>query len=91
MLKLATAFEEEAAKVEREGTFEDGYQDGWSSIVGTDPLPRDPTRPLPSEERTPAKGYTYSVRDAKDADRRWPSFTRPYESCNWSTVAAPSA
>jgi hypothetical protein len=69
LLDLATAFEEEAAKVEREGTFEEGYQEGWSSVAGTDPLPEDPTQPLPSEERTPDKGYIYGTSDAKEADK----------------------
>ncbi|HMJ06314.1 MAG TPA: hypothetical protein VK474_08690 [Chthoniobacterales bacterium] len=69
LLDLARAFEEEAATVEREGTFEDGYQDGWSSVAGTDPSPEDPTQPLPSEERTPQKGYIYGVGDAKEADK----------------------
>jgi len=70
LLGLATAFEEEAAKVEQEGTFEDGYQDGWESVAGPDPLPKDPTQPLAGEERTPDKGYIYGVSDAKEADRR---------------------
>jgi len=70
LLELATAFEEEAAKVEREGSFQDGYQDGWSSVAGTDPLPENPTQPLPGEERTPDKGYMYGRSDAKGADKR---------------------
>jgi len=69
LLELATAFEEEAAKVEREGSFEDGYQDGWSSVAGADPLPENPTRPLAGEERTPDKGYKYGSSDAKEADK----------------------
>lgn len=70
LLGLATAFEEEAARVEREGTFEDGYQEGWSSVAGTDPLPEDPTQPLPSEERTRDKGFDYGTSDAKEAEKR---------------------
>jgi hypothetical protein len=70
MLELAIAFDEEAAKVEREGTFEDGYEDGWSSVAGTDPSPENPTEPLPSEERTPEKGYLYGISDAKEDDKR---------------------
>lgn len=65
MLELATTFEEEAATVEREGTFEEGYQEGWSSVAGTDPLPVNPTQPLASEERTADKGYMYGRSDAK--------------------------
>lgn len=68
LLQVATAFEEEAATVEREGTFEDGYQEGWSSVAGTDAPPENPTQPLPSEERTPDKGYMYGRSDAKEAD-----------------------
>ncbi|MEP6982253.1 MAG: hypothetical protein ABI853_01235 [Sphingomicrobium sp.] len=70
MLGLAIAFDEEAATVEREGTFEDGYQAGWSSVAGTDPLPEHQTQPLPSEERTPDKGYMYGSSDAKEAEKR---------------------
>jgi hypothetical protein len=68
LLQVATAFEEEAVTVEREGTFEDGYQEGWSSVAGTDVPPENPTQPLPSEERTPDKGYMYGRSDAKEAD-----------------------
>ena len=67
MLELAMAFDEKADSVERDGTFEDGYQEGWSSVAGTDPLPEDPTQPLPSEPRTSDKGYMYGSSDAKDA------------------------
>ena len=69
MLELAIAFDEEAATVEREGTFEDGYQEGWSSVAGSDALPEDPTQPLASEERTPDKGYMYGSSDAKEAEK----------------------
>lgn len=68
LLELAAAFEEEAARVERDGTFEDGYEEGWSSVAGTDPLPENPTQPLPNEERTPDKGYMYGSSDAREAD-----------------------
>ncbi len=68
LLVLATAFEEEAAKVKREGSFQDAYQEGWSSVAGTDPLPENQTQPLPGEERTPDKGYDYGRSDAKRAN-----------------------
>jgi hypothetical protein len=68
LLQVATAFEEEAVTVKREGTFEDGYQEGWSSVAGTDVPPESPTQPLPSEERTPDKGYIYGRSDAKEAE-----------------------
>jgi hypothetical protein len=63
LLKVATAFEEEAAKVERDGTFEEGYLDGWASVSGTAPLPDSPTQPLPSEPRTYDKGFLYGRGD----------------------------
>jgi hypothetical protein len=68
MLELAKAFDEEAAAVELEGTYEEGYQEGWSSVAGADPLPRTPTEPLEREERTAQKGYIYGCSDAKEAD-----------------------
>jgi hypothetical protein len=70
MLELAAAFDEEAALVEREGTFEEGYQDGWASVAGSDPLPQHATEPFPREQQTPQKGYTYGVSDAKEAEDR---------------------
>jgi hypothetical protein len=70
LLELSRTFDEEAAKVEQEGTFEDGYEEGWSSIAGSDAQPDSPTQPLPSEERTPDKGYMYGRSDAKDASER---------------------
>ena len=69
MLELAIAFEEEAGTVERAGTYENNYQDGWSSVAGGEPLPENPTQPLASEERTPEKGYMYGSNDAKEADK----------------------
>jgi hypothetical protein len=70
MLELARAFDEEAASVELEGTYEEGYQEGWSSVAGADPLPRTPTEPLEGEERTAQKGYIYGCSDAKEANER---------------------
>jgi len=69
MLELAATFDEEAASVERAGTYEEGYQEGWESVAGADPLPQSPTKPLPSEECTPEKGYIYGSSDAKEADK----------------------
>jgi hypothetical protein len=49
-----------------EGTFEDGYLDGWRSVAGDEPLPADPTRP-PEEERCDAPfnlGFSYGRADA---------------------------
>lgn len=70
MIELAAAFDEEAATVEREGTFEEGYYEGWSSVAGSDPLPQHPTEPFPREEQTAQKGYTYGISDAKEAKDR---------------------
>jgi hypothetical protein len=69
MLELAKTFEEEAATVEQAGTYDENYQDGWSSVAGCEPLPEHPTQPLAGEERTPEKGYMYGSNDAKDAGK----------------------
>ena len=67
LTELATTFDESAAKADQDGSFEDGYEEGWSSIAGTDAQPERPTQPLPSEERTLETGYAYGRSDAKDA------------------------
>jgi hypothetical protein len=67
LAELATTFDEGAGKADQEGSFEDGYEEGWSSIAGTEAQPERPTQPLPSEERTPETGYAYGRSDAKDA------------------------
>ena len=49
------------------GTFEEGYRDGWGSVAGEAPLPTDPTRP-PSDEQTDKSdfqlGFEYGRADA---------------------------
>lgn len=70
MQELGSAFDEEAAAVERAGTYEEGYREGWVSVAGAVPLPQTRTEPFPREERTPEKGYMYGSSDAKEADVR---------------------
>ncbi len=50
-----------------EGTFEDGYRDGWGSVAGDAPLPSDPTRPPPHEQTDMSNfqlGFQYGRADA---------------------------
>jgi len=49
-----------------EGTFEDGYLDGWRSVAGDEPLPDNPTRP-PDEDDSADRfdiGFHYGRADA---------------------------
>ena len=64
LLQIAAEFEEEATRVERQGTFEDGYRDGWLSVSGNTPLPHNPTPPPPDEPRTYDNGFRYGRGDA---------------------------
>lgn len=64
LLQVAAEFEEEAASVERQGTFEDGYRDGWLSVSGNAPLPHNPPPPPPEEPRTYDNGFRYGRGDA---------------------------
>ncbi len=53
----------EEPKDEREGTFEEALS-GWGCQRRREPIlcPKTPPQPLPSEERTPDKGYIYGTR-----------------------------
>ena len=64
LLQVAAEFEEEATKVEQQGTFEDGYRDGWLSVSGNAPLPHNPPPPPPEEPRTYDNGFRYGRGDA---------------------------
>jgi hypothetical protein len=49
------------------GTFEEGYQDGWISVAGNQPMPDNPTRPPADEESSMEPfqlGFFYGRADA---------------------------
>ena len=64
LLQVAAEFEEEAASVEGQGSFEDGYRDGWLSVSGGAPLPQNPPPPPAEEPRTYDNGFRYGRGDA---------------------------
>jgi hypothetical protein len=47
-----------------QGSFEDGYADGWRTVAGDAPLPDDPTRPPPGEPSDFTIGFEYGRADA---------------------------
>jgi hypothetical protein len=48
-----------------EGTFEQGYRDGWASAAGIAPLPDNPTRPALLHDKDDYEtGFQYGRADA---------------------------
>ena len=48
----------------REGTFEQGFRDGWESIAGDKPLPENPSLPQEGEPRDYECGFRYGRSEA---------------------------
>lgn len=45
-------------------TFDEGYREGWLSVAGEEPLPKNPTQPPPGEPRDYLRGFFYGRADA---------------------------
>jgi hypothetical protein len=47
-----------------EGTYEDGYRDGWESVAGKEPMPETMTYPPEGEEQNYHAGFLYGKAEA---------------------------
>ena len=69
LLRIAREFERlavgsKAKKPVTEGSFEEGYRDGWISVAGDEPLPGHPTPRRDGDENDYACGFLYGRADA---------------------------
>lgn len=48
-----------------EGTFEDGYRDGWESVAGEEPMTRETVYPPEGDARDYNAGFIYGRAEAE--------------------------